>query len=174
MCRHCRSGLHYKESGFDVPSWLQQVSPHSPSVLMNLSAFLLRMKNWTKSRWIHPDHMRAFLQKIATILSSSFFPFFPVGVSPLLPLGPAVWCWAHCWLGMLREGAEWPWGGVTTTGACLHGAQHTGSAGSGQRSSPPSPPWFLLQSFPTCTHKSSIPIFCSSLWLHVRVQQEQN
>lgn len=29
MCRHYRSGLHYRESGFDVPSWLQQVSPHS-------------------------------------------------------------------------------------------------------------------------------------------------
>lgn len=29
MCRHYRSGLHYRESGFNVPSWLQQVFPYS-------------------------------------------------------------------------------------------------------------------------------------------------
>lgn len=61
-----------------------------PSVLVNLSALLLRMTNWTKPRWIHPAHMRAFLQKIAASLSSPVFSFFPVGVSPLLPLGPVV------------------------------------------------------------------------------------
>lgn len=120
----------------------------TPSVLVNLSAFLLRMKNGTKPRWIHPAHMRAFLLKIAASLSSFFFfffSFFPVGVSPLLPLGPALWCSAHCWLGVLWEGAAWPWGGITTTGACLHGAQHTRDAGSGQSSSLPSPRWSLLQ-----------------------------
>lgn len=29
MCGHYRSGLHYRESSFDGPSWLQHVSPHS-------------------------------------------------------------------------------------------------------------------------------------------------
>lgn len=81
--------------------------------------------------------MRAFLQKIAASLSSSFFSFFPVGVSPLVPLGPALWCSAHCWLGVLWEGAGWSWGGITTTGACLHGAQHTADAGSKQLPSLP-------------------------------------
>lgn len=146
----------------------------TPSVLVNLSALLLRMKNWTKPRWIHPaDESIPLKDSCQPILLFFFFPFFLVGVSPLHPWAQPV-VLSSCWLGMLREGAGWSWGAISTVGACLHRAQHTGAAGSGQSTSLPSPLWSLLQSFPSFTHKSSIPLFCSSPWLHVRVQQQQN
>lgn len=74
----------------------------TPSVLVNLSALLLRMKNWTKPRWIHPAH-ESIPSKDSCQPILLFFFFFHsfLLVFPLSIPGPSLWCSAAagwgCW-----------------------------------------------------------------------------
>ena len=88
MCRHYRSGPHYKESSFDVPSRLEQVSTHSICV-GEFERFSSKDAKLIQIQAVPPAHVRASLGKITASPSSSLLSFSPVHVSPFLPLGPA-------------------------------------------------------------------------------------
>lgn len=126
----------------------------TPSGLVNLSAFLLRMKNGTKPRWIHPAHMRAFLQKIAASLPSFFFfhsflLVFPLSCPWAQPCGAQPTAgWGCCGREQRGPGVVLPQLVPACTGLSTLGMLGLAKAA-------PFPPHGGL----SC----SIPIFCSSL-----------
>lgn len=176
MCRHYRSGPRYREPSFDVPSRLQQVFIHSICV-GEFARFSSTDAKLIQIQVVPSAHLRASLGKITASLSSSLLSFSPACVSLFLPLGPAPWCSAHCWAATGEVVVPHRMTPTAPRGACPHEAQHVAGAGV-QPKQPLSHPHSGLSCNPrpflACTCKMSVPISCSSLQLHVRVQQQQH
>lgn len=108
-----------------MPSWLQQVSPHYICV-GEFECFASEDEELNQTQVDPPSPHESIPSKDSCQpILPFFFPFIlSCWCFPSAAPGPALWCSASCWLRVLREGAEWPWGADTTAGACLHRAQH--------------------------------------------------
>lgn len=183
MCSHYRSGPRYREPSFDV-LWLQQVSTRSVH-LCEFEPFSSKDAKLIQIQAVPPPPSScesiSWKNNCQPVLLFVFFlscPCFPLPalgaipmvLSPLMAGGAVGGSWVLNGVVLPRR--------VTPTapcGACPQEAQHAGSAGFCRKQPRCHPHGGLSRNAwasSACARTTCVPIFCSSLQLHVRVQQQ--
>lgn len=186
MCSHYRSGPCYREPSFDVMSWIQQVSTRSIRV-GEFERFSSKDAKLIQIQVIPPPPSSCesipWKNNCQPVLLFAFFPSCPcfpfpapgtspVVLSPLPARGAVGGSWVVNGVVLPRRTAP-----TAPRGACLQEAQRAGGAGVRPKQPRSHPHGGLSRSAwasSACARTTRVPIFCSSLRLHVRVQQQRN